>query len=97
MKYVRFNPSPRRSSYHSITVQMKGYDRPREDKILAALSPRDRKYMEGSDYEFDTKQRQLFFQVSRQPTADRLVKTLRGVLKKLKIKGTVVAIKITNF
>ncbi len=95
MKYVRSNP--RRSSYHSITVRMKGYDRLREDKILAALSPRDRGYMEGSDYDFETKQRQLFFRVSRSPTAERLTKVLRAILKKLKIKGTVVALQVTNF
>jgi hypothetical protein len=104
MKYANANPRPktrtlRRKTYFTILIQLDGHDFEREDMILDVLTGRDRALFDGTDYDFQTEVRQLFFYPKTEVTADRLAKTLRALLKKLKIKGKVVKKKYraTNF
>lgn len=98
MKYVMTNPRTktrpktrtlRMKTHFSVLVQLDGFDREHEDMIIDALTKRDQALFDGADYDFETQIRQLFFYPKTEVTADRLVKTLRTLLKKLMIKGKV--------
>ena len=74
---------------YNVVVNIRGFNRERDNVILRSLERRDRRLFSGSGFSFVDGSRDLNFDTYNKEIAKRLQTNLRNVLKQNKIRGRV--------